>query len=208
MVGDQVSDVLRAPRSGEFTQQVDDRGEGRRPPSFEAQIEGSGADAGPEFGCQSGLADTRGADHGGQPAGRSVHGVLEHGAHGGELGDPSDERNVVLRGLQARVHDLERGESVGLPFDPDFAQHLVRDDRAGEPPGVLADHHATGLAGGLEPGRGVEDVTDEVFVGVVDHQLAGVDPDAHPELDAVLIANRVGEGAEAALHLQPGRHRA
>ena len=106
------------------------------------------------------------------------------------------------------LDDLEGGHRLCLALDPHLVEHLVRDVRTGEPPGVLTDQHPTGLARRFQPCRSVQHVTDQVDIVAPDHQLAGVDAHPQVEFDAVALADLVGERPEPALQFDSGGHRA
>ena len=134
---------------------------------------------------------------------------------GVELLEPGDFELLLrtmdmarLMGAQPVLCGLRPGVvSALVDLDVDLAEGVVRHGRAGQPPRALADEHLAGPTRGLEPGRRVHCVTDEVVVACTDHDLTGVDSDAQGELDAVPLLDLAGQRAELRLQRQARRNR-
>ena len=105
----------------------------------------------------------------------------------------ADQRRLGAPGAAPR---LGRGASrlpgrhgLRLALQRQRLEALVVDRLAGRPVGRLADRDAVGPPGGLEPRGDVDRVADHrvAVAHGAGHHLAGVDPDAQREADAVLL---------------------
>ena len=124
-----------------------------------------------------------------------------------ELLVPADHRRADRpRWPWHRRHLLEPvgGDRALLSLHRDWWERLDRDGTACELVRGLTQKDLVRSGGRLQPGRRVDDVArDEAFRGrgVVRHNLAGVDPDAHRQRRAVARRNVRVELCEAVLHL-------
>ena len=172
-------------------------------------------DAFEHLGDQAALADAVLAgdrDDDGVPAG---DGVVDGDLGDGQLGGATDHRHL---GAVPAAHPGRGGGGDGHPrldrplatAGDEVAGGLVVDRVGGERERRLADDHPARRGHRLQPGRGVDDVAHRRVLGAgqrPDEHLAGVDPDAHADVDAT-VGGRAGHRAgQRLLHLQPGAHR-
>ena len=126
---------------------------------------------------QPGLAHPGRAEHGQQVAGRGPDRPLEHPVEQLQLGQPAHQGVVrapgVPKGVGGHVDQPPRARPDPLDLGGDQGV-------AGQVPGAAVEQHLPGAGGRLEPGRQVDRLADDqrVAAGLLDHDLAGGDPDA------------------------------
>ena len=170
------------------------------------------ADLGDELRHEPRLADTGRADHRHQPARMPVGARRQLVAKHGELARPPDERRIPAAGerlgtgdglehaprldgsaLSLRLHGRERHEPRGV---------------ANEPLGDRSDQDLAAAGRLLEPLRRVDRVAGgERRRLVARHHLAGVDPDADPQLGDLPPLEGGVQPLDGPLHVERGPHR-
>ncbi len=142
---------------------------------------------------ESRLPDPGRADDRGERGGAARDRVVERGAEQRELVPPADERGRDRPGERGHVRPEPDkpvgGERLALALGVEGRRRLgvdeVRDGRIGS----RAEQHLAGLGRLLEPGRDVDGVAGRQLLvpgPAADDDLAGVDPGARDDLDAVL----------------------
>ena len=96
------------------------------------------------------------------------------------------------------------GDGCGPALHLHLAQRFVAVPAARRSPRLLADDDVTARTLGLEPGRDVQGIADEVGVACPDHDLTGVHRDPQGEIDTVRFRYSGGEVDEALLQLDRG----
>ena len=149
-----------------------------------------------------------------QPAAAFLRHLLERIAEGGELGAPADERRVVPARVAGGALDhreqRERLDRIALPLR---GQRLVRlENRCvrDQTPRRSADEHLARAGGLLQPLRSVHRVArDERLAArrVTGDDLAGVDPDAHVQLDAQPAREVLVQLRKRRAHVDRGAYR-
>ena len=163
------------------------------------------------------LADPRLAAHQHDAAASGADGVpvLEQL---GKLAVTPDERRQPARrdrvepgaGVRRAQH-TERGHRAADALERQLADAVDREEALHEDAGAVADHHGSGPGGGLQAGREVRGLADDLVrlparlvAGVGHHHLAGVHSD--PDLD-VVAAEACAEGRDGVHDRQSRGHR-
>ena len=167
-----------------------------------------------DLGDQPALADAALADERQDHRPLTLDGLLQRALGDGQLGLPTDHRHLeAVAPADARGRGSGDGQPGGdrpLPAAGDqIAGRLVVDRVRGERVSDLADDHPARWRHRLQPRRGVDHVAHGRVLGAgqrADEHLAGVDPDAHADVD-VAVGRRAGHRAvQRVLHPQAGAH--
>ena len=140
--------------------------------------------------------------------------LLDRHLGDGQLAGPADHRDL---GAVAAAHTGRRGGGDGQPrldralaaAGDELAGRLVVDGVRGERVRRLADDHAPGRGHRLQPRGGVDDVAHRRVLGAgerADEHLAGVDADAHADVDGAARPGLGHRAGDRLLHPQPGPH--
>ncbi len=178
--------------------------QGDGPLDVAAGLDHPGLALGPgELRGQPALADAGIADDRDQPGGPRSDRVVECGLEPPDLVGPADEGSGV-GGLRLAAEPLVHHHRRGPPLHLHLAQGFVPVSAARRPPRLLSDDDVAARTLGLEPGRDVQGVADEVGVAGADDDLAGVHRDPQGELDTLRFGYPGGEVDEALLQLDGG----
>ena len=185
-------------------QHLDDRCEGDGPLDVAPRLDHPDITLGPsEFRRQSGLADARIADHRDQPGGLGSDRVVERCGNPPDLVAPADEGSGVGRLRLAAKPPVHRN-GCGPALHLHLTERFVPVSAARRPPRLLSDNDVAARTLGLEPGRDVQGVANEVGVACPDHDLTGVHRDTQGKFDPVQFCCAGGKVDEALLQLDRG----
>ena len=201
---------------GRLADDLDHRPHGHAVPegrAVAAQDAGLVAEAGHELVDQPGLPDPGRAEHADQVAGalggRPLEQLLEQlllaapPDHGGDR--PPGPAGAVGEHLQ-QPPDVLR---LGCPLDRQRPGRLGLDRVDDQPVGLLAEQDLAGPGQLLEPLGQVDGRAGELLLqgaGVADQHVAGVDAEAHVELEAALLAHLLGKLVQGGAELAGGPH--
>ena len=159
------------------------------------------------------LADAGRAEDRDEDAAFLDDGSLEGGTQDPEFAIATDHRtpDATVDGLGRLVHGDETPDRDRLvaTLDLDLARLAGHHRVADQPPGRVADERLARFGGLLQAGGDIDRVTGRAAAAgsrVADDDRAGVDADAHPDLEAAFGPEGAVQGRQRDLHVGGGAH--